>query len=99
MVLTRGEDPKPIVIEMFPEQGGHDMSCGSDDFRLRRWLVSFASGQGWYAVGEYVAPDAQAAIDRAIEVFGEAAGYRAEEIPWDAAPLVRPNPLIRPERR
>jgi hypothetical protein len=56
---------------------------------LRRWLVSFASGQGWYAVGEYVARDAQSAIDRAIAVFGSAADYRAEEIPWDAAPLSR----------
>ena len=67
------------------------MSYDGDACQLRRWLVSFASGRGWYAVGEYVALDAQAAIDRAIEVFGAAAGYRAEEIPWDAAPLVRPN--------
>ena len=42
--------------------------------------------------------DAQAAIDRAIEIFGPAADYRAEEIPWDAAPLVRPNPLA-PRKR
>jgi hypothetical protein len=52
-----------------------------DEFRLRRWLVSFASGRGWYAVGEYVALDAQTAIERAIEVFGFASDYRAEEIP------------------
>jgi hypothetical protein len=68
------------------------MSCESDDFRLRRWLVSFASGPGWYPVGEFVALYAQAAIDRAVEVFDAAAGYRAEEIPWDAAPLPRPRP-------
>ena len=28
-----------------------------------------------------------AAIEQAIEVFGTAAGYRAEEIPWNTAPL------------
>jgi len=92
MQSTSGEIQTPIVIEEFPEQRSRVMSCGSDDFRLRRWLVSFASGQGWYAVGEYVAVDAQAAVDRAIEVFGAAAGYRAEEIPWDAAPLPRTIP-------
>ena len=67
------------------------VTCG-EDFRLRRWLVSFASGPAWYPVGEFVARDAQAAIDRAVEVFGTAAGYRSEEIPWDAAPLPRPRP-------
>ena len=73
------------------EQNRPVVTCG-EDFRLRRWLVSFASGPGWYAVGEYVALDAQAAIDRAVEVFGTASGSRAEEIPWDAAPLPRPIP-------
>jgi hypothetical protein len=64
-------------------------------FRLSRWRVSFGSGPGWYPVGEFIALDATAAIDRAIEIFGCASGYRAEEIPWDAAPLVRPNSLPR----
>jgi hypothetical protein len=45
-----------------------------------------------YPVGEFVALDAQAAIDRAVEVFGTASDYRAEEIPWDAAPLPKPKP-------
>ena len=65
------------------------MARGNDDLQLRRWLVSFVSGRGWYAVGEYVALDAQAAIDRAVEVFGAASDYRADEIPCDAAPLVK----------
>jgi|SRR6516164_1439300 hypothetical protein len=43
-----------------------------------RWLVSFASGPGWYPVGEFVALDAQAAIERAVEVLGTASDYRAE---------------------
>ncbi len=60
---------------------------GSEQFKLRRWLVSFASAQDWYAVGEFVALDADSAISRAIEVFGDATRYQAEEIPWDAAPL------------
>ena len=68
------------------------MTYESDDFRLSRWLVSFASGREWYPVGEYVAVDSQAAIDRAVEIFGSASDYRAEEIPWDAAPLLRPAP-------
>ena len=68
------------------------MSYERDDFRLSRWLVSFASGREWYPVGEFVALDAQAAIDRAVEVLGAASDYRAEEIPWDAAPL----PALKP---
>ena len=68
------------------------MSHDAYAFQLRRWLVSFASGPEWYPVGEYVALHAQAAIDRAVEVFGTASDYRAEEIPWDAAPLPRPIP-------
>jgi hypothetical protein len=92
MESTSSEIQTPIVIEEFPEQRSGVMSCDAGDFRLRRWLVSFASGSGWYAVGEYVALDAQAAIDRAVEVFGKASDYRAEEIPWDADPLPRPIP-------
>jgi hypothetical protein len=60
---------------------------GSEQFKLRRWLVSFGSAQAWYPVGEFVALDADSAISRAIEVFGDATRYQAEEIPWDAAPL------------
>ena len=71
------------------------MSHDADAFHLRRWLVSFASGREWYPVGEYVALDAQAAIERAMDVFGPAADYQAEEIPWDAAPLIRLNPPAR----
>jgi hypothetical protein len=82
----------PIVIEEFPEQRGAVMRCDGEDCQLRRWLVSFASGPEWYPVGEFVALDAQAAIDRAVEVLGTAADYRVEQIPWDAAPLPRPIP-------
>ena len=59
------------------------------DIRLSRWLVYFASGPEWSSVGEFVAPNATAAVERAMEVFGEASDYRAERIPWDAAPLSR----------
>ena len=60
---------------------------GGENAKLRRWQVSFASGRGWYPVGEFVALDAKSAIDRAIDIFGSAADYLAEEIPWDAAPF------------
>ena len=92
MQSTSREIQTPIVIEELPERGVRVMPCDGEDFRLCRWLVSFASGPGWYPVGEFVALDAQAAIDRAVEVFGTASDYRAEEIPWDAAPLPRPIP-------
>jgi hypothetical protein len=92
MQATSGEIQTPIVIEEFPEPRSRVVSCESDNFRLRRWLVSFASGREWYPVGEFVALDAQAAIKRSIEVLSAASGYRAEEIPWDAAPLPRPRP-------
>jgi hypothetical protein len=92
MVLTRGEHQKPIIIEEFEPQDGQVQSCPEDAVSLRHWLVSFASGREWYPVGEYVALDAQAAIERAIDVFGLAAGYQAEEIPWDAAPLLKLRP-------
>jgi hypothetical protein len=68
------------------------MTYESDDFRLSRWLVSFASGREWYPVGEFVALDAQDAFGRAVEVLGAASDFKAEKIPWDAAPLPTPNP-------
>ena len=79
-------------MEKRAEQDKKMKSPNEEAVSLRRWLVSFASGPGWYPVGEYVALDAQAAIDRAVEVFGSASDYRAEEIPWDAAPLPKPKP-------
>ena len=71
------------------ECGQHAESA--DHCRLCRWLVYFSSGTDWYPVGEFLALEAPAAIERAIEVFGPGAGYQAEEIPWDAAPLSRAN--------
>jgi hypothetical protein len=92
MQSTSREIQTSILIEELPEHRVRVMLCNGEDLRLRRWLVSFASGPGWYPVGEFVALDAQSAIDRAVEVFGTASDYRAEEIPWDAAPLQRPIP-------
>jgi hypothetical protein len=86
-----GENQNRILIEGPDQPEGRAESCSKDAVSLRRWLVSFASGPGWYPVGEFVALDARDAIDRAIEVFGPASDYRAQEIPWDAAPLAKPN--------
>ena len=68
-------------MENRAEQNGIMMSPIEDVLRLRRWLVSIASGLCWYAVGEFVALDGHAAIDRAIEVFGSASDYRADKSP------------------
>ena len=57
------------------------------DWTLHRWLVAFRSGTSWYSVGEFVALNEAAAIERAVEIFGPADEGRAEEIPWDTAPL------------
>ena len=54
-----------------------------------RWLVSFRSGAEWYPVGEFSGPNAAAAIERAVEIFGPAGGYQAERVPLDA--LLRPR--------
>jgi hypothetical protein len=80
---TSDEIQTPIVIEKFAEQRSHVMSHDADAIHLRRWLV--ASGPEWYPVGEYVSVEAQAAIERAVDVFGAASD-------WDAAPLPRPTP-------
>ena len=89
MAPNGGESPGHIVIEDLKPQKGQAEPCGEAATRLRRWLVSFSSGREWYPVGEFAALDATSAIERAIDVFGAATDYRAEEIPWDAAPLVR----------
>lgn len=67
-------------------------AVNAGDCTLRRWLVSFRSGTSWYSIGEFIAVDAAGAIERAIAVFGPGEEHRAEEIPWDAAPLPRMNP-------
>ena len=93
MAPNSGESPGHIVIEDMEEEKEPVEPCSEPATRLRRWLVSFASGRAWYPVGELAALDATSAIERAIDVFGPATDYQAEEIPWDAAPLVRLNPL------
>jgi hypothetical protein len=90
---------KPDASEQPPQlplaqsaRGQGPAEPGGGEVNLSRWLVSFASGPGWYPVGEFIAVDAAAAIDRAIAIFGVGSAYRAEEIPWDAGPLPRTNP-------
>jgi hypothetical protein len=90
MAPNGGESPGHIVIEVLKPQKGQAEPCGEAATRLRRWLISFSSGREWYPVGEFAALDATSAID----VFGAATDCHAEEIPWDAAPLVRLKQII-----
>jgi hypothetical protein len=80
------------MVDQLDEPERQAEACGGNDLTLHRWQVSFASGRGWYPVGEFVALNSKSAIDRAVEIFGAASDYRAQEIPWDAAPLAKPNP-------
>jgi len=82
LAAHRGEpgDPGTAEEEVAP-------TSDPDEIRLFRWLVSCDSGAGWYPVGEFLAVNADAAIERAIEVFGPGGAHQAELIPWDAAPL------------
>src|SRR5262249_50718629 len=91
MAPDAGESQTTCVFVSPAEQQGHAQSFSEDAINLRRWLVSFSSGREWYPVGEFVALDATSAIDRAVEIFGAVSGYQAEEIPWAAAPLLRPQ--------
>jgi hypothetical protein len=93
MAPNSGENSGQIVIENLEQEKGQAEPCGEAAIRLRRWLVSFASDRKWYPVGEFAALDATSAIDRAIDVLGAGTDYQAEEIPWDAAPLARLNPV------
>jgi hypothetical protein len=89
MVTNLPEQGAAVVTSQPQSQDEQFRDAAGEDCRLRRWLVHFRSGSEWYAVGEFLALDADAAVVQAIETFGEAVGYRAEEIPWDAAPLNR----------
>jgi hypothetical protein len=89
MTEHESTSPLPDAIKISASPDGLSSTDSETRFKLSRWLVAFSSGREWYPVGEYVAVSATSAIERAIAVFGCAADYRAEEIPWDAAPLPR----------
>jgi hypothetical protein len=91
MALT--ESPRSIRSELTPRDRAQVQIPHTEEssVNVSRWLVSFASGQEWYPVGEFLALDGASAIERAVEIFGGASDSRAEEIPWDAAPLPKMN--------
>jgi hypothetical protein len=60
-------------------------AAASTDVALCLWRVDFASGDSWYQVGTFVAPDATSAIERAVAIFGEASAYRTAEASWGHA--------------
>ena len=80
-----------VPVMHVKENESRQEAVDTDSCRLTRWLVSFASESNWYPIGEFIAPDAVTAIERAVAVFGPGAAHQAEEIPWDAAPLSKVN--------
>jgi len=84
MVSKSHDQRAPVQTGTSDERG-----MAEGDWTLRRWQVSFRSGTSWYAVGEFDAVDAAGAVQRASAVFGPGEEHKAEEIPWDAAPLPR----------
>ncbi len=74
---------------LVPDPDDGTESGAHANWTLHRWHVSFRSGTKWYGIGEFVALTPAAAIERAIDIFGSAEDAKAEEIPWDAAPLPR----------
>ena len=89
MASTLDDRRDPVQVEASDERGGQAEPC---DWKLHRWHVSFRSGTSWYSMGEFIAVDGAGAIERAVAVFGPGEEHKAEEIPWDAAPLPRINP-------
>ena len=89
MASTVDDRRDPVQLETSDERGDQ---AEAGDWKLHRWQVSFRSGTSWYAIGEFIAVDAAGAIERAVAVFGPGEEHKAEDIPWDAAPLPRTNP-------
>jgi hypothetical protein len=88
-MLSSSDDLRaPVRVETTNERGER---AEADEWKPRRWLVAFRSGTSWYDVGEFVAVDAAGAVECAVAVFGPSEEHRAEEVPWDAAPLIRMN--------
>jgi hypothetical protein len=93
-MVARADDRRvPVQVETEDEQLKKAAAGDADDWNLHRWQVSFRSGTTWHAIGEFVALNPAAAIERAVEIFGPGDEAKAEAIPWDAAPLPRLNPL------
>ena len=93
-MAARADDRRvPVPGETEEQRVEKAEARGAEDWNLHRWQVSFRSGTTWHAIGEFVALDAAAAIERAVEIFGPGDEARAEAIPWDAAPLPRLKPL------
>lgn len=91
MNADESTDHSPEALKYPSVPSTESKSNREADLRLNRWLVYFASGTYWSSVGEFIATDATSAIELAVEVFGDASAYRAEMIPWDAVPHVKPN--------
>ena len=91
-MLPKADDATLSAEETKGERLQDVEAKGPDEWKLHRWLVSFRSGTEWYSVGEFTALNSVDAIERAVAVFGPGDEHKAEEIPWDAAPLPRMNP-------
>ena len=86
-MTTNPDEPSSVLPDVVATSSNNSADVAEVVANIGRWLVDFRSGKGWYRVGEFIALTEAEAIQQAIDIFGPAPAYRAEEIPWNTAPL------------
>src|SRR5262249_45913487 len=86
-MTTNPDEPSSVLPDAAATSSNTSADIAEVVVNIGRWLVDFRSGKVWYRVGEFMALTESDAIQQAIDIFGPAAACRAEEIPWNTAPL------------